>query len=230
MNESSMMMPWRSFRDTFCALAVVVVSAGSVACSSDSGSSSSSSSSGSTAPANLRIFPAKIYSGFDGQNKYRVPAVVVGSASEATWSISDPALASLEPSIDGVILTTKKAGTAKLTVKISGVTATAEVTVNAYTPAQHDDGKARYTADAASGPACSSCHGPQKGAPDHTPTVIGQFTDEEVAKTIESGVDPLGQALPVEHKWSISDKEKAGLLPYLRSLDPKGFPAPGGDG
>ena len=139
MNESSMMMPWRSFRDTFCALAVVVVSAGSVACSSDSGSSSSSSSSGSTAPANLRIFPAKIYSGFDGQNKYRVPAVVVGSASEATWSISDPALASLEPSIDGVILTTKKAGTAKLTVKISGVTATAEVTVNAYTPVYTPD-------------------------------------------------------------------------------------------
>jgi hypothetical protein len=115
---------------------------GAAACSKEpasgeNGSGTSGGASGTVnANATLRIFPPKIYSGFDGANTYRAPVVAVGTGEDVEWKLSDPSLASLEVSIDGVMLTSMKAGSATITATAGGKTATAEVTINAYTPEQ----------------------------------------------------------------------------------------------
>jgi hypothetical protein len=119
----------------------------------------------------LSIFPSKIYSGVDGQTTFKAPVVAVGGKN-VRWSLSDPSIATLEPSADGtqLMITAKKAGKTTLTATVGSQRATATINVTQYTPQQLADGKKRYTTTGATGQACANCHGKGQNAPDHTPT------------------------------------------------------------
>jgi hypothetical protein len=48
-----------------------------------------------------------------------------------------------------------------------------------------------------------------------------------VQNTFLTGVDPEGKPVKAaNHKFAVTDVEKAGLIAYLRSLEPTGFPEP----
>src|SRR5437773_11308507 len=96
----------------------VLLSAACVLASCSSSSSQPTETDNAAAAAKLKIFPPKVYSGFDGQNKYRAPVIAYGTAETVEWSLSDPSLASLDVSADGVMLTTKKAGSGTLSAKV----------------------------------------------------------------------------------------------------------------
>ena len=173
----------------------------------------------------LAINPPKIFTGFDGTNTYKAP-VVSTPASGAEWSIGDPSLADIAPDGDGtqLMITTKKAGTTTITVKAGGQTATAELIIAAYTTEQHDVGERRYMEGGGGDPGCITCHA---NGPDHTPTQVDADTDEQVINSFVNGVDPEGVPIPTpKHMWSVTEEEKPGLVSYLRSLEPAGYPEP----
>nr|MBA3819996.1 hypothetical protein [Deltaproteobacteria bacterium] len=84
---------------------------------------------------------------------------------------------------------------------------------------------ARYHAPTDAGPerlACASCHAIEGGA-DHSPLVAALFTDAELTSVIMTGLFPAGMVLDIEHTWALTESERAGVAPYLRSLAPRGF-------
>jgi Bacterial Ig-like domain (group 2) len=214
--------------------------------SSDSAGSGSAGSSGSStgAPKALEVFPAKIYSGFDGANKYLSPIIAVGNKGNVTWTIDDPSIASIDtnsadPKAAGgginVVLTSLKAGTTTIHATDGTQKADATLTVTSYPVAQYEAGKARYTKGPNdNNPACTECHAPGKG-PDHTPTELDADTDDEVRNTFVTGTDPEGRPVDYkgefktllknyDHKWEVTADEKIGLVAYLRALKPLSFP------
>jgi mono/diheme cytochrome c family protein len=204
-------------------LLAAVIAAGACSSGEEPSSATSKSSEG------LSIFPAKIYSGFDGTNTFKAPVIAVG-AKNVKWSVDDASLVKLEPSADGtqLMITAKKAGKAKLTATSGSTKKTATITVNAYTAAQRKAGEKRYTTEGsgAGGKACKGCHGAGKNAPDHTPTEIDADTDEEVINTVLTGKDPEGRPIDApNHQWTVTDDERTGLMAYLRALEPHGFPS-----
>jgi len=180
----------------------------------------------------LEIGPTTIYTGFDGTNTYKAPIIAMTSAASAwtggkvTWTFGDPSLVAAAPNDTGtqVMLTTKKAGMTTVTASADGQTATAQLVITAYTTAQHTAGMDRYTKSQGSDPPCSSCHAT---GPDHTPTQIVVDTDDQVMGSFVNGVDPEGKAIPAaKHTWTVTEPQKLGLISYLRSLEPKGYPDP----
>jgi cytochrome c553 len=207
-------------------------------CGSDAGGDEAGGSSDA-----LEVFPPKLYSGFDGTNAYKVPVIAHGATGKVTWKVSDESVASLTPSgtnSENVTLLTKKAGSIVLTATAGGKSSTATLTVVAYTAAQHEAGAKRYmTMPDEMNPPCVTCHGAERGSnrPNHTPTELDADTDAEIQKTFTSGVDPEGRRIVdmkefsdlltskgYTHMWKVTDEEKIGLMAYLRSLEPIGFP------
>jgi mono/diheme cytochrome c family protein len=83
-------------------------------------------------------------------------------------------------------------------------------------------------------PACIDCHGKGKG-PDHTPTEVDADPDPQIQNTFLTGMDPEGREVDYEHeyanllkgrkhKWSVTMDEAVGVVAYLRSLEPTGYP------
>jgi hypothetical protein len=212
-----------------------------VGCGSSNGSTSDSETSGaaeedSPPPKNFQIFPPNLYSGFDGTNTYKVPFSVFKNEGPVTLTIDDMSLVSIEAkNNDGtqVMLKTLKAGTTMVHATAGGKTVSAPLSIAMYTPEQNAVGKKRYTNAAdADNPACEDCHGAGKG-PDHTPTEVDADPDEDIINTFLTGKDPEGRPVGMEYKqilkgkthmWKVTMEEQTGLVSYLRSLTPTGYP------
>ena len=125
------------------------------------------------------------------------------------------------------MLTMLKAGKGTLTASSGSQKETIALTVHSYTAQQYTDGKNRYETASGGSPACASCHGSEAGpeAPNHTPTEIGADTDDKVGTTFTTGKDPEGRPVEAQnHAFTVTEAEKIGLVVYLRSLEPRGFP------
>jgi hypothetical protein len=178
-------------------------------------------------PSGLAIVPPHIYTGYDGVDRYRAPILAVGG-SNLTWSIADPSLAQLTPEDGGdhLMLETLKAGTTTVTVTGNGMTATAQLVITAYTSAQRAIGQTRYFMAQGGDPSCASCHAGVVG-PDHTPTKLEDDTDAQIITTFLTGYDRYGMPVPTaRHSWNGTEEQKLGLVAFLRSLPPRGYPDP----
>jgi hypothetical protein len=185
----------------------------------------------------LEIFPPKIFTGYDGVDSYQAPVITVNHSGNVTWTIADASLATLQPEGDGheMMITAKKAGETTVTATNGSSTSTATLKIYSYTRDENSDGKRRYTTNIdADSPACSTCHAPGIG-PDHTPTEIDADPDEEIANTFLTGIDPEGRSIrensefgvllgQKNHVWKVPESQTTGLISYMRSLAPKGYP------
>ena len=193
----------------------------------------------------LLFRPNKVFSGTDGSHTFKVPLAVYDSDSDLVVTADDPSGITLAKttlknpvSPDGVtdngkyfMLTALKAGTYTLTATSKGRSTTATVTVTDYASNRWADGDARYnngvttmTADRA----CRNCH-VQGLAIDHSPAALATATDQDIGTIITTGVKPGPNIIKIpnepgtQHKWTVTDAERDGLVTYLRALDPRGF-------
>jgi len=198
--------------------------------------------SGAGAGKDFTIFPKTIYTGFDGMHAYKAPVIAVVNGEpiedgQVTWTLSDPSFGDLKVDPQGVTITAKKAGKAQLTASHAGKSASASLTVYAYTVQAYAEGEQRYKNGVdMNNPACTNCHGKGAGkGPDHTPTELDADPDDEVQSTFTSGVDPEGRPIAEnsewayllegkKHMWSVTPTQKSSLLAYLRALEPTGYP------
>lgn len=193
----------------------------------------------------LLFRPDKVFSGTDGSHTFKVPLAVYDSDADLVVTASDPSGLTLAKttlknpvSPDGItdngkyfMVTALKAGTYTLTATSKGRSTTATVTVTDYTANRFGDGDARYndgvttmTADRA----CKNCH-VQGLAIDHSPAALATATDQEIGIIITTGVKPGPSVIKIpnepgtQHKWTVTDTQRDGLVTYLRALDPRGF-------
>jgi mono/diheme cytochrome c family protein len=179
----------------------------------------------------LHVLPAQTHSGFDGTHAFKVPVAVYGG-SGVKLVASDPSMVDIAPtklvdptgdSGDYFMVTTKKAGTVTLTAIAGASSASATLSISAYTLDEYSVGEHRYTTAATSGPACVSCHSANGGI-DHSPSRLASAKDTDVVTVITTGILVEGSPITaVRHKWAVSDTEAAGLVAYLRALEPRGF-------
>ncbi len=184
----------------------------------------------------LQVMPFASYSGFDGKHPFKVPIAVYGADADVTLTASDPASVNITkvklttPGNDQgawFFAETKKAGTITLTASSKGKTADTTLTVKGYDAASYDSGKARYMngSDDGKDPACTKCHDAQNGGIDHSPAALASDQDPDVQAIITTGIVNEHPITSVVHKWSATNSELAGLVIYLRSLEPNGFTA-----
>jgi len=126
-------------------------------------------------------------------------------------------------------LTTLKAGSGMAKASWGSTEIPLAIQVTAYTAAQVTAGKQRYeTAVAGATPsaACATCHRSASGI-DHSPYYMAQFTDAALLSTIETGVnsDDNYQTKSPHKMTFATPAAKAGIVPYLRSLDPNLLPS-----
>lgn len=181
------------------------------------------------------VFPDTANTGFDGTNTFKVP--ISTNLANATWEVEDPsivdvAVAQAPPEYaefgeSWALVTTKKAGTTKVSAVSGAKRVSATIVVTAYQAADVAAGSKRYNnpddATAAQRSACVGCHGLANGV-DHSPLQMAYYADDEILSAITTGMYPDGYTLRgVNHAWNVTDAEKAGIVPYLRSLAPRGF-------
>jgi hypothetical protein len=198
-----------------------------------------SSVSGDSGLGILAFRPNVVYSGYDGTHTFQVPLAVYDAADDLTVTASDPTLADItpkklvDPNKNGVAdngkyywITVKGSGTITLTAKSGSATATATVNIVTYDPGRWAVGQGRYTTAEGTSPPCTQCHGGAGGI-DHSPAALATATDEKIAATITTGIDPFGTVIKINgqpgHHWQVTDDEKSGLVTYLRALEPRGF-------
>ncbi len=150
------------------------------------------------------------------------------------------------PATRGVwaMITTTGSGQTAVSATIGAYTVAADVLVAAYTSDQVTAGETRYHTDGADDRrACASCH-QVAGGVDHTPTEMAFHDDAALLLVITEGHYPdqcltdegepcscgsdgceqvPGYVLSVDHTWNLTESEAAGIVPYLRSLAPRGF-------
>jgi hypothetical protein len=208
------------FPGRFAVVSCIALVSGAACSKSDSGPTSSvSATAGSCARSQIDVLFDPMYSAFDGVHTYQVPAVVDGIDPTAiTWSISDPSVAMLQPTADGVMITMQKAGSASIIASAGTLCGSAALTV---TTASADDwmlGSSRYNdgvvisrpgggfgGGGPNGPgrpdggaieaACTSCHGDTAtNGPfrtvSHTPQQTGGFSDSDLIKIFTEGMLP----------------------------------------
>ena len=183
-----------------------------------SGGGSGAGGSGTPAPGggDLKIVFSPMYSGYDGQNTYRIPAIVSGVAN-VMWSASDPSMVDLEPDADsgGVMITTRAAGKVTITAKAGALSGSSELTITQFTPEDRAAGEMRYNNmipfpmfmfDPDAGMprpqdimipndlSCKNCHGSGATALDveHTPQQTGGYSDDQLIGIITMGMKPPG--------------------------------------
>jgi hypothetical protein len=125
-------------------------------------------------------------------------------------------------------LTTVKAGATSAKGKYATKELPLAIEITAYTPAQVTAGRQRYNtavAGATPSPACATCHRAATGV-DHSPYYMSQYTDAALLSTIEAGLNTDDNyQTQAPHKMTFSGAaDKAGIVPYLRSLDPNLLP------
>ncbi len=207
----------------------------------NSGQNPSNSDPGAQPPVNapdveLQVMPFASYSGYDGKHSFKVPVAVYGAGSDLVLTSSDPAAVNITkmklttPGNDQgtwFFAETQKAGTITLTASSKGKTANTTLHVQSYDAAAYDLGKARYMngSDDGKDPACTKCHDAQNGGIDHSPATMAGDQDPDVQAIITTGIVSEHPITSVVHKWTATGPELAGLVSYLRSLEPNGFTA-----
>ena len=192
--------------------------------------SSVSATAGSCARSQIDILFNPMYSAFDGVHSYQIPAVVDGIDPTAiVWSISDPSVAALQPSSEGVMITTQKAGSANIIASAGTLCGSAPLTVSAAIPDDWMVGSLRYNDGVVLGPgrgpgggggrgdagpveaACTSCHGDTAtNGPfrtvSHTPQQTAGFSDDELIKIFTEGMLPpdayFDETIVPRQQWS----------------------------
>jgi hypothetical protein len=171
-----------------------------------------------------------MYSAFDGEHKFVVPATVEG-VKKIKWSASDPSMVDLEPSADGstVNIIMRKAGTVKIVAKAGSLTGEVPLTITKATAQEWEEGSQRYNngvvirrgppGPGAGGPpadggapgitktaACTNCHNSGGGGSDveHTPMQTGGYSDDDLINIFANGKKPAGveQRLMPADRWS----------------------------
>jgi hypothetical protein len=185
------------------------------------------------------LMPEVAHTGFDGTNTYEVP--VYTTLEDAVFAIDDDAIAAIEPvelppELEDVLgtfgkswamITTRQAGTATFSAAAGDIRLEATLEVLAYQPDDVAAGAQRYNdpanPNATTRIACQECHGGPDGV-DHTPLATSYFTDADLLQIIGDGVYPEGgEVNGGNHHWNLTAAEAAGIVPYLRSLHPRGF-------
>ncbi|WP_141734000.1 hypothetical protein [Oligoflexus tunisiensis] len=122
-------------------------------------------------------------------------------------------------------LTSLKAGSSVVKMKYGAEEISLAATISAYTSAQVAAGKQRYNTaveGATPSPSCITCHG---GGDGRSHGAFSLYSDAGQLAFIETGVnsdDDYETEAP--HKMTFASADgKAGIVPYLRSLDPKSF-------
>jgi len=180
----------------------------------------------------LTILPLKAYSGFDGTHKFQVPIGVYGAGADLTFSASPAATVQIDPARlsdptgdDGkyFMVTTKAAGAVTFTATSRGKTVTTSLTINTYAASDYAVGQARYQNGEGTDPPCLQCHSEQGGI-DHSPAAMASAADGDVLRVVLSGLLVSGAPITqVKHKWTLTDAEQQGIIPFLRALTPRGF-------
>lgn len=174
-------------------------------------------------------------------------------AGSPSWTSGDESIVTIAPASEpqqyprrGVwaMLTTQAAGETTVSATIGGYTVTSDVIVSSYTAAQVAAGDDRYnTTGTGDRQSCASCH-QEEGGVDHSPTEMAYHPDDALLLVITEGRYPdlcvtddgasctcdtegctrePGYALNVSHTWNLTEAEAGGIVPYLRSLAPRGF-------
>jgi hypothetical protein len=226
--------------------------------SSDGGSSIDPGANNTTAtppPACINIDALKIvfqpsYSANDGQNHYKVPAVVSGiEPSLIVWTTSDDTKVShtRDDSFGGEMFETKAPGEVTIFAAAGNLCGHSVLRITPATVAQWQLGSSRYNngvvatrgstrPDSSTGKnvACTNCHGATGtlGTVEHTPMQTAGFSDSDLKDIFLRGKTPSGAlAQPISnltyaqwsafHTWEVTDDNEAtGLVFYLRSLTP----------
>jgi hypothetical protein len=219
--------------------------AGLVACSADAATSDENLEEG------LEILFPEMYSAYDGEHAFKIPAKVDG-VKKVTWSIEDKDMADLDKQSDGsVLITVRKAGKTKIIAKAGTLKGEAPLEITEATAEDWKNGNERYNngvtwkrgerGDGGAGGggrrsppdpslACTNCHAAGKSDPvQHTPMQTAGVTDEELITIFTKGKKPEGveQRIMKEerwsklHQWKMEPEEQKGLVVYLRSLEPK---------
>ncbi len=188
----------------------------------------------------LRFSPTQAFSGYDGSHAFKVPVAVYDAASDLRVTVADPSAATIAPTTlenpinqDGIadtgtyfLVTVTKATTIRLEASSGGRTAALDISVTDYAADRWPTGEARYLNGGTSGdPPCTTCHAGGQ-AIDHSPAALASRDDPTVAAVISTGISTAGfpiQGVPGGHRWQVTEEERAGLVTYLRGLDPRGF-------
>ena len=194
---------------------------------------------GDAEPEAHALMPEVAYSGFDGERTYQVP--VYTTMEDAVFAVEDGAVAEVEPLVlpeeleevlgsfgkSWAMITTLQPGTTAFTASAGAIELEATLVVAEYDPAVVAAGEERYNAPANANEtdriACQSCHGAPDGA-DHTPLAMAYFQDAEILQMVVEGQYPEGgEVNGGNHRWNLTEAEQAGIVPYLRSLQPRGL-------
>jgi hypothetical protein len=212
---------------------------GSPGGSADGGPGDGDAATADAMPIEHALMPSVAHTGFDGVNSYQVP--VYTTLEDAAWDIGDEEVATIEsvelpPDLEPVLgtfgkswamMTTQSAGTTLFYASAGGIDLEASLVVVAYDPADVAAGDMRYNApenpNGTTRIACQDCHGDEAGV-DHTPLAVSYRDDAELLQIIADSEYPEGgMVLDGEHAWDLTEAEAAGIVPYLRSLQPRGF-------
>jgi hypothetical protein len=184
------------------------------------------------------LMPDVAHSGYDGSSTFKVP--VYTTMEEAVFAMDDEAVASIEPvelppeledlgtfGKSWAMITTAQSGSSAFSAEAGGLRLEAQLIVAAYDPADVAVGDGRYNDPASPNEtdriACQECHGGPDGV-DHTPLALAYFSDAEVLEMVANGLYPEGTEVNEgNHHWNLTEAEAAGIVPYLRSLQPQGF-------
>lgn len=142
------------------------------------------------------------------------------------------------------MITTTGSGQTTVSATIGAYSVSADVLVASYTSEQVTVGDTRYHTDGGEDrDACASCHQAAGGA-DHSPTEMAFHDDAALLVVITQGHYPdqcltdegedctcdtagctlvPGYVLDLDHTWNLTEDEAGGIVPYLRSLAPRGF-------
>jgi hypothetical protein len=191
----------------------------------------------------LRFMPATIHSGFDGRRTFKAPIAVYDADDDLEVVADDPAAVTIARTRltnsagdtgEYFMITTRTAKTVKLTATSGGRTATATILISEYDATRWGVGEIRYENGGPAGnPPCTRCHVDGR-AIDHSPASLASATDSQVGVIVTSGVRPGPAPITTvscddcsdrgkQHRWSVTNEEKAGLITYLRALEPRGF-------
>jgi hypothetical protein len=221
------------------------VALGIVACSAPPASQTNDSNVDESALAIL--FP-QMYSAYDGQHDFKIPAIVTG-VKKVKWTAADPDMVDLEPGADGssVMITVRKSGTTTIRAQSGSLAGSAPLTITEATPDDWQSGSARYNdgviimhgqhgegGGGGMGPnqqaACTNCHGDgSKMDVQHTPMQTAGYSDDDLVNIFTKGEKPQGvpqRIMPFDkwhqiHQWAMPEDAVKGVVVYLRSLEPK---------
>lgn len=197
------------------------------ACSSPDSTGSSESAS---TDAELEIHFSQMYSAYDGQHEFKVPAVVTG-VKKVKWSVSDPEVADIETQSDGsAMITVRKAGTVNIIAKAGPIRGEAPLTITESKDDEWEAGNQRYNngtvlvrgpRDGGAGEggggggfkdkqlSCTNCHGGAGGDDskdvEHTPMQTAGYSDAQLIAVFTKGQKPSGvpqRVMMNKERWS----------------------------